>query len=238
MAIADKPERIAIPNYSRYEIDKEGRIFSLERGELTPYFSRKGYRILKLIRDDGVKKRVPVHQAVLITFVGPKPSSKHETRHLDGDKSNNRLSNLCWGTSQENSDDMLRLGERQLGEDRPNALLTEEQVREIRRMKARGMSSRQIAPKFGVGHRYIAAVCIGEYWKHTMTSDAAALKAEGLFLPDRTLKQMVCIDGETKSVSEWAAIAGIWPGNLKNRLRKGGTGQKLLSPRSDNARNK
>jgi hypothetical protein len=57
-----------------------------------------------------------VHQLVLETFVGPCPENQ-ETRHLDGIPANNRLENLCWGTSQENNGlDKRRHGTLALGE--------------------------------------------------------------------------------------------------------------------------
>jgi hypothetical protein len=49
----------------------------------------------------------PVHQLILETFVGIRPEGYH-TRHLNGDKMDNRLSNLCWGTASENREDTVR----------------------------------------------------------------------------------------------------------------------------------
>lgn len=45
-----------------------------------------------------------VHHIVLTTFVGPCPEGL-ECRHLDGVKTNCRLSNLAWGTVTENAED-------------------------------------------------------------------------------------------------------------------------------------
>lgn len=53
---------------------------------------------------------VHVHRLVIEAFVGPRPSPKHEVRHLDGDKSNNSAANLAWGTSSENKLDVIRHG--------------------------------------------------------------------------------------------------------------------------------
>jgi len=43
---------------------------------------------------------------VLETFVGPRPYNM-ECRHLDGNKLNNNLDNVCWGTHTENSKDSI-----------------------------------------------------------------------------------------------------------------------------------
>lgn len=50
-----------------------------------------------------------VHRLVLEAFVGPCPDGM-ETRHRDGDPTNNRLSNLCWGTPAENAEDKKSQG--------------------------------------------------------------------------------------------------------------------------------
>lgn len=49
-----------------------------------------------------------VHRLVLEAFVGVEPSLFG--RHLDGDRSNNALSNLAYGTPRQNSQDMVEHG--------------------------------------------------------------------------------------------------------------------------------
>lgn len=56
-----------------------------------------------------------VHQAVLEAFVGPCPAG-YLVMHLDDDPSNNALSNLSYGTPQENLDDMVNKGRSARGE--------------------------------------------------------------------------------------------------------------------------
>lgn len=46
-----------------------------------------------------------VHELVALAFLGPPPSAEHEVRHLDGDRTNNRPSNLVYGTAKENAAD-------------------------------------------------------------------------------------------------------------------------------------
>lgn len=56
-----------------------------------------------------VRKTHTVHTLVLKAFVGPPPPGM-EARHLDGNRLNNRLDNLAWGTKSENMADRLRHG--------------------------------------------------------------------------------------------------------------------------------
>lgn len=51
----------------------------------------------------------PVHQLVMLTFVG-KPSKGTEVLHCNGDPTDNRLSNLRYGTRSENILDVYRQG--------------------------------------------------------------------------------------------------------------------------------
>ena len=59
----------------------------------------------------GVGKPSPrrIHRLVLETFIGPMPPGSYAL-HNDGDKANNRLENLRWGDSSENTLDMVRHG--------------------------------------------------------------------------------------------------------------------------------
>jgi hypothetical protein len=50
-----------------------------------------------------------VHVIVAEAFIGPRPAGM-ETRHIDGDPSNNRLENLEYGTRSENAEDSKRHG--------------------------------------------------------------------------------------------------------------------------------
>lgn len=95
-----------VPGWPGYEVSDLGRVLSRRRRTprlLRPSTTRHGYQRVSLsvvTREKGFL----VHQLVLSAFAGPCPKGK-ETRHLDGDPSNNRLSNLAYGTARENGRD-------------------------------------------------------------------------------------------------------------------------------------
>lgn len=101
-----------IPGCSRYEVSNLGYVRSNVRG--TPRILRflpgqGGYRAVCVRTDERKELRMFVHRFVMLAFVGPLPEGLC-TRHLDGNKYNNSLDNLAYGTYEENAQDELRLG--------------------------------------------------------------------------------------------------------------------------------
>lgn len=114
------------PRYPHYKVSNLGRVKSVRilDGCITKY----GYHRVNLYN----KNNVFIHVLVCTAFHGPKPSSKHEVCHRDGNKLNNKASNLRWGTRKENIEDSVRLGTLALGSRHGMSKLTEDQVRKIR----------------------------------------------------------------------------------------------------------
>lgn len=101
----------AVPGHEgRYEVSDLGRVRSLRRCIVlaTARASRYGHRSVSL-SVAGERRTARVHHLVLEAFVGPRPAGL-ETRHLNGDPSDNRLANLTYGTPSENQRDRVRHG--------------------------------------------------------------------------------------------------------------------------------
>lgn len=81
----------------------------------------------------GKYDRRRVHQLVLEAFVGPCPAG-HIVMHLDDDPANNNLTNLRYGTPQENLDDMVAKGRSVRGEDHPRSITTDAVRTEVIRL--------------------------------------------------------------------------------------------------------
>lgn len=65
-----------------------------------------GHRIVKICIPGRKYRLWFVHVLVMLAFAGPKPDGL-EVRHLNGDPQDNRLSNLSYGTRQENIRDKV-----------------------------------------------------------------------------------------------------------------------------------
>src|SRR5579862_7055563 len=105
-----------IKGYPNYQISNYGNVKSLARKVpcyggfrnkretiLAPVTDSDGYLKVTLYNNNR-SKNFFIHILVLETFVGLRPLN-HETRHLDGTRTNNNLTNLVWGTGAENYQD-------------------------------------------------------------------------------------------------------------------------------------
>jgi hypothetical protein len=165
-------------NFDGYRVGSDGSVWSARRcrhlgygrgtesyialpwKRMTPTPNQNGY--LKVTVDNRV---VPVHFLVLRMFVGPCPEGQ-EARHLDGDRRNNRLSNLAWGTPLENHADKQRHGTTARGERHGQAKLSKEAVSIIRAdydPKA-GITQQVLADRFGVCQVTVSNVLRGKNW--------------------------------------------------------------------------
>lgn len=100
-----------VPGYPDYSVSDLGQVVSRRRGVprlLRGCLSANGYRSVWLCNGHG-RKQVGIHRVVLLAFVGPCPPEM-EGRHLDDDSSNNRLSNLAYGTHGDNMKDQVANG--------------------------------------------------------------------------------------------------------------------------------
>ena len=96
------------PNYA---VSNFGRIKNqMTNHVLKPWNCKNGYQqvSLKVIGYDKFQKRY-VHRVVAQAFI-PNIENKREVNHIDGNKTNNKLSNLEWVTSSENQIKRHELG--------------------------------------------------------------------------------------------------------------------------------
>src|SRR4029077_20216555 len=136
-----------IPGYEGcYEVSDYGRVKSLARKDTFGSGRRVAQKNLKINiggrRPVFYLSQVPlsgrsklVHRLMMLAFVGPPPPGK-QVCHRDGNRLNNKLSNLRYDTSRSNADDRSKHGRWKpvgtKGEAHPNSIVTEDEVRAIR----------------------------------------------------------------------------------------------------------
>ncbi len=128
-----------------------------------------GYSIVTLCKNGG-RKTCRVHRLVLESFIGFCPP-KMECRHLDGNKTNNQLDNLCWGTHKQNIHDAVQHGTRAIlgkGEKHPNSKLSDQNRRLIFSVYHDGdYTQQELADYFEVGLTQVNRIVRDNRWGAT-----------------------------------------------------------------------
>ena len=157
--------------YTDYEISDWGRVKRITPSQyshgtravvgniLSPRKNSRGY--LALIVCKGSKKYCRlIHRLVVDTFLQGVPKGK-EVNHKDGDKTNNRLSNLEIITRSANMKHAYALGLQKpvCGEHHGGSKLSESQISDIRKLYNKGeLSQYALAELFGVAQGHISLI--------------------------------------------------------------------------------
>lgn len=163
----------SIKGYPNYEISNLGRIKRL------PHYYRKQTLIMKQqpgtfkyyrvqLSRDGKLKKFLVSRLVALHFL-KNPKNLPEVNHKNGDKSNNKVSNLEWCTTSENILHAFRTGLKYMtrGEKCSWSKLTKEQVLDIRlRWKLKMYNMREIADHFKINKTTVWKIIHRKIWRH------------------------------------------------------------------------
>ena len=163
----------SIAGFKNYEIHSNGEVWSIARGKrkrkrLKPTPNTGGYLKVGLTNVVGCRKIIEVHKLVLKAFRGLGELGM-QCRHLDGNKLNNNLENLKWGTPKENGEDRVRHGtvRPMRGELNGSCKLKEFQVLQIAELIKEGtLTQAQIGKIFGVSKWTIQSIKLGRQWKY------------------------------------------------------------------------
>lgn len=162
----------AVPDWPKYEVSDQGRVRRAGR-ILKPVpvqsGSTKRYMVLCVSLSNGPKIwSVKIAYLVLITFKGF-PKKGKIIRHYDDIQSNNRLSNLFWGTHKQNGEDRARNGLSKRGSSNGNSTLTEAKVRQIKTLykyRSKTFGVVPLSKRFKVCHSTISNIVRGKIWRH------------------------------------------------------------------------
>ncbi|KDQ65711.1 hypothetical protein DT87_00190 [Streptomyces sp. NTK 937] len=154
-----------VTGFPGYRVSDEGRIRGIRGHVLRPGQDKRGYARVVLMKD---RTRVArsVHRLVLTEFVGEPPGAGAQGAHLDGNPRNNCLSNLAWTSSAENHAHRRQHGTDPVGERNGRAVLSAQDVIDMRQAMSDGMSIRQASELFGISYSQTSAIRARTKWRH------------------------------------------------------------------------
>lgn len=142
---------------------QEGKILKLKK-------DRYGYLAVHL-RNGPVNIYPSVHRLVAKAFL-ESVEGKNSVNHIDGDKTNNHVSNLEWNSVAENNSHRIKvLGVNfAQGERLPQTILTADSVVKIKTIfrDHPSITLQEIADQFGTSASNISAIKCGRSWTHVV----------------------------------------------------------------------
>jgi hypothetical protein len=98
-----------VNGYENYLISKSGLVYSIKSKKLLkPTMDTKGYCKVALYNDEG-KLNISLHRLVALNYID-NPDNKPQVNHINGIKTDNKVSNLEWVTNQENTIHAIKSG--------------------------------------------------------------------------------------------------------------------------------
>lgn len=163
-----------------YQVSNFGCVRSVDRVDIAGH--RRTGKILKFncsgsakyaryrLSKEGQKTNFDGHRLVAQAFIS-NPDNSPVVNHINGVKTDNRLTNLEWCTAQDNIKHACKMGlnnsNYQKGESNPQAKLSTFDVLEIKRLLIESkLSQREIASKFNISEGAIYNIKSGSNWKH------------------------------------------------------------------------
>lgn len=186
---------VNLPWLGKFHLKINGDVLKLSRRGWRDIKTRLicGYKTLCIKKSCKVKSH-KIHRLLLMVYVGKPPNPKSVCRHLDGNKLNNSLENLCWGTHQENSDDKLKHGTMPMAEKHQMAKLTNSDVVEIFLSEK---TIKSLAIEYSVSMQTIQGIRRSDTWA-SITDDLIAPKR---VRDNKTSKYL----GVIKTFDKWRA---------------------------------
>ena len=159
---------VKVPGYEDfYEVSNHGRFAKLlpdgrqlrKLNSKTPYLSVSVKSL-----NGGPQKSLYIHKLVAQVFIGPRPDGL-VIRHLDGNRYNNKVTNLAYGSVEQNYDDVKK-HKTHWHENNGRAVLSERCVEAIRYLQENGLVRQtELAKAFSVSDSTISAIVKGRNWR-------------------------------------------------------------------------
>ena len=157
-------------NYYNYEVSNTGLIRRISsKIILKPGYRGRDKKYLGVVLYYNMKpKTFAVHRLVAQAFI-PNPENKPQVNHIDGNKSNNDVSNLEWVTQEENMKHAVDTGLLELpkgGIEARHCIYTEKDVHDVCKLLEQEYPGSYIANKLNVSLGFIYEIKQKRSWKY------------------------------------------------------------------------
>lgn len=157
-------KNLDVIGYDQYCADPSGKIYSLRSGRfLSCVEQRTGYLCVTLSQD-GKRDNFSVHRLVALTHLD-NSENLPVVNHIDGDKKNNKVTNLEWCTHQENVQHAVDTGLRS-GTRNPDRSLTDERAHQVCRLICDNWRNKDISKSLGVSQQIVANIRYGRDYQN------------------------------------------------------------------------
>jgi len=152
---------LVIEDFLEYMVSEDGQIYSLKTNKILKQSkNRTGYFKLNLWNSRQIT--VFPHRLVGKAFID-NPNNYPQINHLDGVKTNNKVSNLEWCTHKMNLQHAAAIGLIRRGEENGQSKLLEKDIINIRNSEK---TATELAKQYNVHRRTIGFVLKRETWNH------------------------------------------------------------------------
>lgn len=152
-----------------YYITEDGHVYTgIYNRNLKTHLDKDGYVKVRMMCADNKRHTFSVHRIVAENYMPVQNMDKLQINHIDGNKENNCLSNLEWCDCLYNIRHAELLGLRDCKcENNPAAVLTNNQVLEIFRLRQDGvLKVQEIADMFSISKSTLEGIIYGQTYKN------------------------------------------------------------------------
>lgn len=160
---------------TKYIISSKGNIYRKSKNnefrKLKTNFDKSGYEMIDLYFYDNDKKKnhakISIHRLVAMAFIkNTNPERNNEVNHIDGDKSNNDVSNLEWCDRSYNMKHAYSTGLKKHGQDSIMSIYSDNQIIEVcKLLEENKKTMNQISMLTNVGFNTVADIKRRRTWK-------------------------------------------------------------------------
>lgn len=147
-----------IKDFENYQVSNLGRIYSKKRRTCLKIkrLVGRGYYQVRLSKN-GKYYYKNLHRLIAETFI-PNPNNYRTVNHINGNKLDNRLSNLEWADDCKQQHEACLLGLRPT----TRHILTEEEIIEVYKMYSKGTSVKELAELYDTRIQQICKLVKGQ----------------------------------------------------------------------------